>query len=153
MQRGDIAAPHLKLLSLGVAVATVVLLLLPAAATAKDFRPGDLRICDARRCVPIVDSRVLPTLSAFYYTGKQPRRAGPPRLGARVFKLEFPNGYVTGIVAASRLDRFLSYGVNLGRFRAGAWYRLPARAAASLRALALRLRPLRLTRALVSQSR
>ena len=45
-------------------------------------------------------------------------------LGAPSFELRFDNDYVTGIVATARLDRFLSYGVNTGRFEAGRWYRV-----------------------------
>lgn len=50
-------------------------------------------------------------LGAFYYTGSSwPPETGTPRLGARAFELRFDNGYVTGVVAAAKLDRFLSFG-------------------------------------------
>jgi hypothetical protein len=68
-------------------------------------------------------------------------------------KLTFRNGYVTGIVASPRLDRFLSYGVNLGRFRRGAWYRVPSAIARELRTLTVGLDPLRVTRAAIRKSR
>jgi hypothetical protein len=74
-------------------------------------------------------------------------------MGARAFELRFPNGYATGIVAGAKLDRFLSYGVNLGRFRRGVWYRIPRVLSAELRRLAAPLRPLRVSRATLAKSR
>ena len=131
--------------------AAVVLLVVPGAA-AKDFRPGDLRICNASRCVPITDSRILPLVGTFYYHSGSPPAASPPRMGASMFELRFRNGYVTGIVATARLDRFLSYGVDLERFDKGRWYRVPARLAAELRRLAAPLRPLRVTASALARS-
>jgi hypothetical protein len=139
--------------SLYLAVAALVLLL-PARATAKEFEPGDLRICNAVRCVAITQSPALAVLGAFYYIGtKAPPVAPRPRLGAPAFELRFDNGYVTGIAATADLDRFLSYGVNIGRFQAGRWYRLPPKAARELRRLTVGLRPLRVTRAALERSR
>jgi hypothetical protein len=63
------------------------------------------------------------------------------------------NGYVTGIVAAVKLDRFLSYGVNLDRFEQGRWYGVPDRVARELRTLTTHLKPLRLTQRAVDKSR
>jgi hypothetical protein len=123
------------------------------AATAKSFGPGDLRVCGAEQCVAITKPAVLPLLGSFYYHGSSPRRAHAPRLGARAYELRFRNGYVTGIVASPRRDRFLSYGVHLGHFRRGQWYRLPSRAAAELRTLSAQLEPLRVTRTALSRSR
>jgi hypothetical protein len=125
-----------------------------SAATAKDFEPGDLRICNAKRCLPITNRPVLKLLSAFYFTGRKPPSiASPARLGAPAFELRSPNGYVTGIVAAVKFDRFLSYGVNLDRFEQGQWYRVPDRAARELRRLTTHLKPLRLTQRAVDKSR
>jgi hypothetical protein len=121
-------------------------------ATAKDFRPGDLRVCNAKRCVAITDQAVLNALSAFYYVGPQPARTRAPRMGAPAFQLKFTNGYVTGIVASARLDRFLSYGVYLGRFRKGSWYRVPDRAAQELIRLTESLKPMRVTLAALRKS-
>jgi hypothetical protein len=70
-----------------------------------------------------------------------------------MFELRFRNGYVTGIVAATRLDRFLSYGVYLGRFTPGRWYRFPDKVARELRRLAAPLAPLRVTRSALAKSR
>lgn len=123
------------------------------AATAKDFGPGDLRICNSKRCVPVENGKVLPLLGSFYYSGPPPAVVRAPRMGAPMFELRFDNGYVTGIVATRKLDLFLSYGVNLGRFRRGKWYRLPSRLAQELRRLSVRLEPLRVTPIAIRRSR
>jgi hypothetical protein len=134
-------------------LAAAALVVIPAA-TAKDFGPGDLRVCNAHRCVPITHRAVLPLLGRFYYSDPEVAHvAARPRLGAPAFELRFRNGYVTGIVASARLDRFLSYGVNLGRFERGVWYRLPARVASELRTLTSGMKPLRVTRAALARSR
>jgi hypothetical protein len=136
---------------LAIAVAALGLLVLPSAS-AKDFQPGDLRICSAVRCVPVVKREVLPLLAAFYYHGSPPS-VRKPSLGAPAYELRFDNGYVTGILATRQLDRFLSYGVNIGHFARDRWYAIPPEAAANLRRLAAGLRPLRLTRAALAKSR
>ena len=79
--------------------------------------------------------------------------AAPPRLGVPYLELRFRNGYVAGIAVGANLDRFLSYGVYVGRFRRGTWYVIPARTAHGLRKAAGRLVPLPLTRAAVQKSR
>lgn len=56
------------------------------------------------------------------------------------------------MVATAKLDRFLSFGVNLGRFSRGKWYRVPTRGAAELRRLTTALAPLRVTRAALARS-
>jgi hypothetical protein len=123
-------------------------------ASAKDFEPGDLRLCGVRDCTPLMNAMALGRLSAFYYGRTQPTVASKARLGAPYFVLRFRNGYATGIVAGAKLDRFLSYGVNLGHFKRGTWYALPASAAHELRRLAgTRITPLFLTRAAVAKSR
>jgi len=127
------------------ALAASVLLVLPSAS-AKDFGPGDIRVCNAKRCVPIVNRDVVPLLGPFYYSGPPLARLRAPALGARYFELRFPNGYVTGIVATRQLDRFLSYGVHLERFAADTWYAVPRRLSAELRRLTAGMRPLRVTR-------
>ena len=77
-------------------LAASALLVLPSAS-AKDFGPGDLRVCNATRCVPIVKA-VLPKLRSFYYSGPA-LRTGPTALGTPYYELRFRNNYVTGIVA------------------------------------------------------
>jgi hypothetical protein len=138
--------------AVAILAAAVALLAVPAAV-AKDFQPGDLRLCNATRCVPVLAREAVEALSGFYYTGAQPARAPTVRLGAPAFQLRFRNGYVTGIVATAKLDRFLSYGVYLGRFQRGVWYLLPDVAARELRRLAVGLTPLRITQAALDRSR
>jgi hypothetical protein len=140
-----------RALTCSIVVAAAVLA--APAATAKDFGPGDLRVCNAKRCVPITKPAVLPLIGAFYYAGGSPPTVRSSQLGAPAFELRFPNGYATGIVATRQLDRFLSYGVHLEHFRRGAWYRVPARLAVELRRLSARLTPLRVTRAALARSR
>jgi hypothetical protein len=142
----------MRLTGLAGVVAAATLVAAPAAS-AKDFGPGDLRLCNATRCVPIEHRGALRSLSSFYYTRPGNLVVRSPRLGAPIYELRFRNGYVTGIVAGFMLDRFLSYGVNLERFRRGQWYRVPDVAAAELRRLANGLTPQRLTRAAVAKSR
>lgn len=143
----------MRVLLVGLVLGVLSVLVVASDATAKEFRPGDLRICSRHHCVAIGNRPVLKQLGAFYYTGKSvPPAARAPRLGARAFELEFANGYVTGIVAAAKLDRFLSFGVDLERFSAKQWYRLPERAARELRRLAAPLQPLRVTRRLLARS-
>ena len=137
---------------LAALVAALFVVLVPMAS-AKDFRPGDLRICGPSHCVPLVDRKVLPTLASFYYGSRPLGRARRPALGVRYYQLRFRNAYVTGIVATRRLDRFLSYGVNLGRFRRGTWYSIPPGFSAELSGLTAELRPFRLSRAAVARSR
>jgi len=90
-----------------------------SAAAAKDFDPGDLIVCNAKGCVPITDQQVLKVLSTFYYGETRLTTVARPRLRSPFFQLRFSNGYVTGIVGPTSLDRFLSYGVNLGRYPRG----------------------------------
>jgi hypothetical protein len=135
------------------AVVGVGTLLATAGASAKDLKPGDVSVCNAKKCVAIKNGGAARALSSFYYDGPQPSVAARPRLGAPAFRLRFRNGYVTGIVATKRLDRFLSYGVVLERFKRGKWYRLPSAAAAELRHLTSALRPMRLTQAALAKSR
>jgi hypothetical protein len=134
----------------GIAAA---LALAAPAATAKDFDPGDLRICNAHSCVAITDGRVVPLLGAFYYSGCQPPTMPPVAVGARQFELRFRNGYATGIVATARLNRVLSYGVNLDRFTGGRWYAVPDRLAAEFRRLTARMRPLHVAAGSLALSR
>jgi hypothetical protein len=132
-----------------VAALAVGVLLAPAAADAKSFRPGDLQVCNAKVCVAVSDQAVLNAFSRLFYGRPSPAEAPAPRLGKRYFQIRFSNGYVTGIVAMDHLDRFLSYGVNHGQFGAGKWYRVPATAAAGLRALTHGLQPLHLNRSII----
>ena len=95
---------------------------------------------------------VLPKVGSFYYTGPCPARVRRPRLGASYYELRFRNGYVTGIVATRRLDRFLTYGVIDQRFARDTWYAVPRNLSRELRRLTVDLRPVRLTRAALAKS-
>ncbi len=127
-----------------VLIATAGLLAVPAAV-AKDFRPGDLRVCGQAHCVPIMNRSLLRVLSSYYWGPTRVTRAAPVRNGASAFELRFRNGYASGIVASARLDRFRAYGFFCGRFQRGKWYGFPARASAALRKLTAGLRPLRVS--------
>lgn len=140
----------MRTLLLGLFAASALLVL--AAALAKDFRPGELRVCNKTRCVPIVNRDVLPKLGSFYYSGQCPARVRRPKLGAPYYELRLRNGYVTGIVATRRLDRFLTYGVNDGRFARDIWYAVPRKLSGELLRLTVDLRPLRITRAALAKS-
>lgn len=133
-------------------VAVAAFLVLPSAS-AKDFPPGALRVCNTTDCVPIVKREARTLLAAFYYHRPVAESVRRPSLGAPYYELRFDNGYVTGIVATRRLDRFLSYGVNTGHFVRDRWYAVPAKAAANLRRLTAGLRSLRVTRAALAKSR
>src|SRR5579864_2766247 len=117
----------------GVVLAAAVLAMaFASAAAAKQFKPGDLRVCVAARCLPIMDQHVLNAVSAFYYGRARPARARSPRRRAPYVELRFRDGYVTGVAAGPRFDRFLSFGVNLDQFAARTWYAIPARAAVAI---------------------
>jgi hypothetical protein len=131
----------------------VLALLVSPSASSKDFGPGDLRVCNSTRCVPIVNPVVLPHLGTFYFSGPPLARISRPTLGAPYYELRSRNGYVTGIVATRRLDRFLSYGVNLDRFARASWYAVPRQVSHELRQLTANLRPLHVTRAALEKSR
>jgi hypothetical protein len=132
--------------------ASLALLAVPGAS-AKGFQPGDLRLCNQSRCVKIMDAPATAGFQRLIYTAPQPTPVGRAPLGARAYRLCFSNGYATGIVAGARLDRFLSYGVVIGRFTRGTWYRVPPVASAELRRLARRLEPMRVTRDALARSR
>jgi hypothetical protein len=136
-----------------LALAGAVAMLAVPAAGAKEFKPGDVNLCNKSACVPVMDAAATEALENLVYTGPQPARAPRVFIGARYYQLRFPNGYTFGIVARAHLDRFLSYGVVLERFKRGSWYRVPPVAAAELRRLARALAPMRLTSAALAKSR
>jgi hypothetical protein len=95
---------------------------------------------------------VLRLLASFYYGDSTPVRVRRPKLGVPYYELRYRNGYVTGIIATRRLDRFLSYGVVLGRFTRDQWYKVPHKVSREFRRLTVGLRPLRLSPAAVAKS-
>jgi hypothetical protein len=128
-----------------VLIVAVGLLMVPAGL-AKDFRPGDLRVCGRDRCVRLVDRDLLHGLARYYYGQGSVVQTTRVRLGSPGYVLRFRNGYATGIVAGAKLGRFQSYGVICGRFQRGRWYRVPPGAALALRRLTADLRPARVPR-------
>jgi hypothetical protein len=138
---------------IGVAVVAAALLSSAVASAKRDFGPGDLRLCNDRACVAIVDRGALDALLRFYYSGPAPAEVHAPRLGAPYYALEFRGGYVTGIAASARLDRFRSGGVNTAQFGPDSWYRIPPELAQSLRKLATRERPMHVTRSTIGRTR
>jgi hypothetical protein len=124
-----------------------------APAAAKQFRPGDLKLCNNDRCVSIVDQSLLDGLSRFYYGGPAPTEVSKPRLGAPYFQLKFTNNYVTGVAATAQLDRFRSGGVNMGQFGPDDWYRVPAKVARGLRKIAAGMKPLRVSESVIVRTR
>lgn len=139
---------HLAFVALYLAVTAAT----ANAATLKQFRPGDVRACGAHRCVAIRSQRVLDALARFYYGRPLPTRVTAPPAGASYLRLVYRNGYETGVVAGSRFNRFLSFGVNLGQFGARKWYAVPATVAAELGRLARRVSPGRLPTNILSRS-
>jgi hypothetical protein len=136
-----------------LACAAAAVLAVPAGAAAKgQFRPGDLRVCGAERCVQITDRPTLRAFGQFLYDGPQPRAGAPVARGA-AYELRFRSGYVTGILGPRRPDRFLSYGVFLGRFGEGSWYVVPAEARSGLRRLTASLAPIPITPGVLARSR
>lgn len=120
----------------------LVVLALPSAAAAKQFRPGDLKICGrSGRCVAIRSQSVLNAMGAFYYGNGALTEVRAPSNGAPEVQLVFSNGYVSGIAVDGS---FLSYGVKMGRFSTGVWYRLPSSTSRPLVALSGPVQPLRL---------
>jgi hypothetical protein len=110
-----------------VLIALAALLVLPSAS-AKDFGPGDLRVCNSTRCVPIVNPVVLPHLGMFYFSGPPPARIPRPTLRAPYYELRSSrNGYVTGMSprggstasSATALTWIGSRAATGTRFRAG----------------------------------
>jgi hypothetical protein len=123
-------------------IAIAIALSLVSSAGAKDFKPGDVRVCVAATCLALKSQAALDALSAFYYSpARHPKVAPAPRARAPFVELRYRNGYVTGIAAGARFDHFLSYGVNLGQFQARRWYVIPERARAAIASLAANLDP------------
>ena len=132
-----------------VAAATILV----PSASAKDFGPGDVSVCNGKRCAAIVRPAAVAQLRPFYYSGPALAHVRAPALGTPYYELRFPNGYATGIVATGRLDRFLSYGVHLERFARDRWYAVPPKLAAELRRLTAGMTPLRVTQVALAKSR
>ncbi|MGH3008928.1 MAG: hypothetical protein ACRDLM_05905 [Gaiellaceae bacterium] len=128
-------------------------LIVVGPASAKDFRPGDVRACGTHHsCVALAGQKALDSLSGFYYGSRTPARAAAPRAHSPYLRLLYSDGYVTGVVAGARFNRFLSFGVNTGQFAVGTWYRVPAAVSRELRRLARNLSPGSLPRNILRRS-
>src|SRR5439155_2528068 len=120
-------------------------LLAVPSAVAKDFGPGDLRVCGRHHCVSITNRHLLRILSDYYYGSRRVPRAARVRLGAPGFELRYKNGYASGMVAGTMLKRFRAYSFYCGRFQRGKWYRFPAGAASTLRRITTGMHPQRVS--------
>ena len=119
-----------------------------------DRLPGHVSaaIADADEIWHLGDVCMPSIIDTLKILGRPLRVVRGARTGEPLLELRFRNGYVTGVVATSDYDRFLSYGVHLERFRARVWYRVPSAAAEELRRLAATLTPLRMTPAVLGRS-
>jgi hypothetical protein len=114
-----------------------MLLLGTPAASAKDFRPGDLRICGAAHCRVVTEHAQARAFSAFLYGSSRVERVKTPRPGSPVFQLRLRDGFVAALLSANAVR---VHGLYCERFQRGHWYRLPP----SLRTVAAGLVPKRL---------
>lgn len=112
-------------------------LIAAAAASAKEIRPGDLRICGAKSCRAVNDPVTARAFGEFFYGRSRVFRAPTPRLGSPVVRVRFSNGFVAGVLTATAIR---VNGVDCERFHGSNWYRLPAK----LRGLTAGLEPRRL---------
>ena len=126
----------MKRLSACVAVAAVVAG--AGAASAKEIRPGDLRVCGVSRCRVVAQAAQARAFFELFWGTGRVRRAPTPRVGAPVFQLRTRTGPAGALLTASSIR---VHGLNCGRFERGRWYRLPVR----LRGLTKGLAPKRLS--------
>jgi hypothetical protein len=119
-----------------VTLAIALLIFGVSAASAKEFRPGDLRLCGATQCRLVIDGPTNRHFGALLYGDGRvaPAPAPTPGVGSPVFQLRFRDGPAAVILNATA---FRVHGLNCGRFRRGHWYRLPA----ALRGLTTGLKP------------
>src|SRR5439155_20115606 len=108
-------------------------LLAVPSAVAKDFGPGDLRVCGRHHCVSITNRHLLRILSDYYYGSRRVPRASRVRLGAPGFELCYKNGYASGMGAGTMLKRFRVYGLYCLCFEWGSWFWFPSRSAYAVR--------------------
>ena len=106
-----------------------------APAAAKDFGPGDARVCDGAGCEPIMDRAAARELASFLYAGPEPESVWRPRPGSSSFELRLRNGRKLGDVGGRWLNRMRVPTLNCDRFSGRGWYRLPSDLARELRAL------------------
>jgi hypothetical protein len=107
-------------LSLWILAASILFLATPAAS-AKDFRPGDLRICGATHCRTLSNSQTRAFGTLLYGSGQVVAAPTPP-VGAPVFQVRTKDGPLGVVITATAIR---VHGLNCGRFQRGSWYRLP----------------------------
>jgi hypothetical protein len=112
-------------------------LALAATASAKEIRPGDLRICGAAHCRVVKDPGQARAFSDLLWGPSRVVRAPTPPVGSPIFQLRFRDGPAGAIISATAIR---VHGLICGRFQRGKWYRLPG----SLRGLTAGLKPKRL---------
>ena len=127
-QRGNSSAMRM------VKALAVLGLILSATASAKDIRPGDLRICGASHCRAVRDPVQARAFADLLWGPGRIPRVPTPAVGSPVFQLRFRDGPAGALINATAIR---VHGLNCGRFQRGKWYRLPAR----LRGLTARLQP------------
>jgi hypothetical protein len=88
-------------------------LLIPAVVWAKDFGPGDLRVCGAARCRVIEDGTASSRFGRFLYGNERVVPVPTPRVGSPVFQLRFKDG-PAGVILNRTAARV--HGLNCGRF-------------------------------------
>lgn len=98
-----------------------MLLAATSAASAKDFRPGDLRVCGAIHCRALGKTQTSAFGTLLYASGKVARAPEPP-IGAPVIQVRTTDGPLGAVITATAIR---VHGLNCGRFRRGSWYRLP----------------------------
>jgi len=115
----------------------VIALVVAAGASAKEIRPGDLRICGAAHCRVVNDPGQARAFSDLIWGPSRVVRAPTPPVGSPIFQLRFRDGPAGAIISATAIR---VHGLICGRFQRGKWYRLPQ----SLRRVAAGLEPKRL---------
>jgi hypothetical protein len=90
-------------------------------AAAKEFPPGELRVCGAKQCRVVTDGQSR-AFSALLWGDGRARRAPTPRIGSPIYQLRFENGRAGAVINATAIR---VHGLNCGRFERGKWYRLP----------------------------
>jgi hypothetical protein len=93
------------------------LLLVVPAASAKEFRPGDLRLCGATQCRVVKDVRATRLFGDFLYGSGPVIPAPMPRVGSPVFQVRFKDG-PAGVILNGTAARV--HGLNCGRFERAA---------------------------------
>jgi hypothetical protein len=112
-------------------------LVLAVTASAKEIRPGDLRICGAVHCRVVNDPVQVHAFADLLWGPSRVVRAPTPRVGSAIFQLRFKDRPAGAIISATAIR---VHGLFCGRFQRGKWYRLPG----SLRGLTAGLKPKRL---------